>query len=122
MDSKRLRRRARYRHNAPGSRSEIRLFNDISKNLVFLATFSSPHPMGPNADNREGAKGAKEIQCSCTQCVASDRLIVWLSDSLFLRTLRAFAVNLPTWQHFGLRARPALRRTSEPASSNAKKF
>jgi len=66
--------------------------------------------------NREGAKGAKEIQSSCTQWVASDWIIVWHSDSLFLRALGAFAVNLPTWQHFGLRAPSALRSTSEPAS------
>jgi len=45
----------------------------------------------------KGAKGAKEIQSSCMQWVASDRIIVWHSDSLFLRALGAFAVNLATW-------------------------
>ena len=38
--------------------------------------------------NIQGAKGAKEIQCCCTQCGASDCIIVWHSDSLFFRALR----------------------------------
>ena len=42
---------------------------------VFLARFLLLIQSGANADNREGAKGAKEIQSSCTQSVASDRII-----------------------------------------------